>query len=65
MRRKATSNDKLMVTDRKGCITFITSPLATLLGYNAKAMKGMDICKIMQQPFSQMHQALIKVRRKC
>lgn len=62
MRRKVQGNDMLMVTDRKGRITFVTSPFAAMLGYGPKAMRGMDISALMQQPFSQLHQTLIKVR---
>ncbi len=45
----------MMATDLKGKITFCTTDLAAILGYEPKKLHGVNMQKIIAQPFGQLH----------
>lgn len=62
MRRKQPGGEYLMVTDARGRISYATSHLAALVGHSPKAMKNMDVCRLIPQPMGLLHGGLFKVR---
>lgn len=53
----------LLVTDAKGRIHFVTSQLASMVGYSVKVLTdGMNLAGLLPPPYSQLHSGFMKVR---
>ncbi|GLC67718.1 hypothetical protein PLESTF_000598200 [Pleodorina starrii] len=51
---------ELVLTNRKGRIAFITSPLARALGHTPRSLRKVDIGELLPQPFGALHAAWIR-----
>ncbi|EFJ44861.1 hypothetical protein VOLCADRAFT_94889 [Volvox carteri f. nagariensis] len=51
---------ELVLTNRKGRIAFITSPLAKAMGHTPRSLRKVDIGELLPQPFGAMHAAWIR-----
>ncbi len=52
----------MMATDIKGKISFCTTDLAEILGYEPKKLHGVSMQKIIAQPFGQLHTTWMKTQ---
>lgn len=62
--RRVKAPVELMLTNRKGRIRFITSPLARSLGHpSPRSLRKVDIGELLPQPFGALHAGWIRVSR--
>ncbi len=52
---------ELILTNRKGRICFISSPLAKVLGHTPRTLRKVDIGELLPQPFGALHAAWVRV----
>ncbi|GAX73193.1 hypothetical protein CEUSTIGMA_g646.t1 [Chlamydomonas eustigma] len=60
IKRKQSGADLMFASDAKGKIVYSTTGVAEMLSYNHKKLHGMNMQKLIAQPFAQLHSSWMK-----